>query len=561
MIEHANIDAISNEIINAIGINAALKLIQEDTKYTKYQDDPVGFGEQVLGETYTDDVRKMMESVRDYEITVAMSANASGKTHAAGATGIWWYKCFPNSQVYTAAAPPEDNLRRLLWGEIGDRVTKHPELFSTDTVSVLNIQESPRHFLAGVTIPSSGDAKTREAKFSGKHQQHLMFILDEGDAIPDEVYAGIESCMSGGIKFRLLIMLNPRQAKGAVYRMIRDGHANVVHLSAFNHPNVITGTNVIPGAVDRNTTARRIVQMCRPLTDGEPQDSDTFDLPGYLAGYQAKDQKGLLLPPLQAGKYKVTESAFCHMVLGKYPSQAENQLISSDWILKARERWTLWVNRYGEVPPRNTEGIAGLDVGEFGNDPSVWCVRYGGWLAQFKQWTGVDTAFTGDRAIEFARPEKIICTMVDGNGVGAGVAPHMMRKGYPARGVKTQEKPDDREQEPDLGQFFILRDQLAWQVREWLRTDPNAMLPPDEELVEELSIPTYRVDGRWVKLMKADVFRDLLKRSPNKFSALCLTFAKPLDIAGVDKVASVAQHAELKAKYSRYGNAMMRGMN
>ena len=38
----------------------------------------------------------------------------------------------------------------------------------------------------------------REAKFSGKHAPYLLFILDEGDAIGDEVYRGIESCMSGG---------------------------------------------------------------------------------------------------------------------------------------------------------------------------------------------------------------------------------------------------------------------------------------------------------------------------------------------------------------------------
>lgn len=33
------------------------------------------------------------------------------------------------SQVYTAAAPPESNLKKLLWGEIGSIVEKHPDLF------------------------------------------------------------------------------------------------------------------------------------------------------------------------------------------------------------------------------------------------------------------------------------------------------------------------------------------------------------------------------------------------------------------------------------------------
>jgi hypothetical protein len=212
----------------------------------------------------------------------------------------------------------------------------------------------------------------------------------------------------------------------------------------------------------------------------------------------------------------------------------------------------MWVGRYGETPP-DCEGIAGLDVGEMGNDPNVWLVRYGSFVTQPKEWNKVDTVFTGDRAIEYSRLERLKCIMVDGNGVGAGVAPHIMRKGYPARGVKTQEKPDDRDSEPEIGQFFILRDQLAWQLREWLRTEATAMLPPDEELIEELQIPTYRVDGRWVKLMSSDVFRDLLKRSPNKFSALCLTFAKPIDIGGVSGGISIAEHEILKAKYSRFG--------
>lgn len=555
IVTQAQIDDTADRILKALGPEKALRLIDKDIRFSKYQDDPVGFGEQVLGESYTDDAKAMMESVRDYEITVAMSANAVGKSHGSARLAIWHYLCFPDSQTYTAAAPPEDNLRRILWGEIGDITAKHPELFVDHQVNLLNIQKSPRHFLSGVTIPMSGDAKTREARFSGKHAPYLMFVFDEGDAIPDEVYAGRESCTSGG-KFRTLIMLNPRQMKGSVYRMVRDGHANVVHLSAFNHPNVISGQNIIPGAVDRNTTARRIVQMCRPLIEGEKTDSiDTFDLPDYLAGYQAQDQKGELLDPLVPGKYHVTDSAFSHMVLGRYPSQADNQLISVDWINRARERWQLWVQRFGEVAPAYVEPIAGLDVGELGNDPSVWCARYGGYLTRFKEWTGVDTVFTGDRSIELARESLIKCTMVDGNGVGAGVAPHMMRKGYAARGVKTQESPDDRELAPDLGEFKILRDQLAWQVREWLRTDPNAMIPPDEELIEELSIPTYSVEGRFVKLMKADVYKDLLKRSPNKFSALCLTFAKMLDVGGVNTAAAVSQHKQLKAKYSRWGRS------
>ncbi|MBW2708090.1 MAG: hypothetical protein JRD04_02205 [Deltaproteobacteria bacterium] len=61
--------------------------------------------------------------------------------------------------------------------------------------------------------------------------------------------------------------------------------------------------------------------------------------------------------------------------------------------------------------------------------------------------------------------------------------------------------------------------------REWLRADSGAMLPPDELLIEELTTPTYEVTNGKVRVMKKDVMRDLLKRSPDRADALCLTFA------------------------------------
>ena len=102
---------------------------EENSDYRQYQNDPVRFGEDVLGETYTADIKRLMESVRDNPVTVAMSANATGKTHGAARIAVWFYKCHSKSQVYSAAAPPESNLKKLLWGEIGGILEKHPDLF------------------------------------------------------------------------------------------------------------------------------------------------------------------------------------------------------------------------------------------------------------------------------------------------------------------------------------------------------------------------------------------------------------------------------------------------
>ena len=42
-----------------------VEIVARGSEYSQYQDDPVGFGEKILGETYTDEVKIMMESVRD----------------------------------------------------------------------------------------------------------------------------------------------------------------------------------------------------------------------------------------------------------------------------------------------------------------------------------------------------------------------------------------------------------------------------------------------------------------------------------------------------------------
>lgn len=464
-----------------------------------------------------------MESVRDYPVTIARSSNAVGKTHGAARIAIWFYKCFPDSQVYTAAAPPEENLIKLLWGEINS-ITKHSNLFTDDRITHLNIQRDPQSFITGVTIPQSGTPAQREAKFSGKHAAYLLFIIDEGDAVPDEVYQGIESCMSGG-HARLLVMFNPRAELGPVYRMERDGLANVVELSAFRHPNVLSGKDEIPGAVTREKTVRRINEWSRPLAEDEKPDNECFEVPDFLVGAVAKSLDGQReYPPLPAGTRKITNPALSYMALGQYPAQSEQQLISKSWLNAARARWDVYVAEFGEVPPKEVQPILGLDVAEFGIDKNSLCPRYGSWVARLLAWSGIDPDATATKAAGWHQGLNALYSNVDGTGVGAGVAPKMSRLGCMASSIKVASSPTEEVEE---GEFFQMRDQLWWLTREWLRTDPGAMLPPDEELLEELATPTYRIQNGKIRIMSKDEMKDALKRSPDSAESLILTFAPP----------------------------------
>jgi len=218
-------------------------------------------------------------------------------------------------------------------------------------------------------------------------------------------------------------------------------------------------------------------------------------------------------------------------VLARYPAQASNQLISEEWVSAARSRWDLYVATYGEKAPKGVPALAGLDVAELGDDSSAFCMRYGGYVAPYLVWSGVDVTVSGKRAAKYYLAHNIRHVFIDANGVGAGTAPTLREElrrlkvknyGSVAVPVKTAESPTVK---PDDGEFKILRDQLWWAVREWLKNDPGAMLPPDDELLEELLIPTYEQVGRYIRIMEKKDMRKLLGRSPDRADALCLTFA------------------------------------
>jgi len=111
-----------------------------DADYARYQADPVAFGKTVLGESYTEGIRLMLQSVRDNPFTVIKSANAVGKSHGSARAAMWFYKSYPNSQVYTAVAPPQQNPEKILWGAIGSLVEKHPNVFKSDRLPLQRLE-------------------------------------------------------------------------------------------------------------------------------------------------------------------------------------------------------------------------------------------------------------------------------------------------------------------------------------------------------------------------------------------------------------------------------------
>lgn len=493
-----------------------------EADYSKYFANAAGFIEEVLGELLTEDLRAICESIVKNDVTIAQSGNGTGKSWIAARLAIWFFCCRTGPQVYCAAAPPQTNLENILWAEISSVANKKPELLKDSESKQLKITRKPLEFIAGVSIPASGNDATKQARFSGKHAPSLLFLVDEGDAVPDPVFNGIETCLSGGF-LRTLVTFNPRQRLGHVYRTIKEGRANIIKLSAFSHPNVVTGDDVIPGAVSRAVTLRRISQWTRPLADGEAKDKRCFELPEYLEGCIPLDQKKRELPALVPGWYRIIEHQFSHVVLGEYPAQSDSQLISEEWIDQARSRYDMYTAKHGAHVP-DVRCTCGLDIADMGKDSSVLTKKFGNFVHPLVVWSKQDVIEVGDLVkhnLDDSNISDISAIYCDGTGVGIGVAPYITRQ-YNLPGVKVMVASSSTE-ETELGAFGLLLDQLMWEVREWLRLD-LAMLPPDPELIEELLAFEYEIKNGKVKVSSSDKINELLKRSPDRARSLMLTF-------------------------------------
>jgi hypothetical protein len=52
----------------------------------------------------------------------------------------------------------------------------------------------------------------------------------------------------------------------------------------------------------------------------------------------------------------------------------------------------------------------------------------------------------------------------------------------------------------------------------------KTLVPPDEDLLEELHTATYEIVNGKIRVMKKETMREVLQRSPDRADALNLTF-------------------------------------
>lgn len=438
------------------------------SKLIQYRSDPVAFVSEVLGVTPDAWQAKALKALLTEDRLSCRSGHGVGKSAFLSWVTLFWLSTRSGDGCKVAlTAPTAHQLQDVLFGEISRWYRKMPEWYR-DQLSL----KSDRVEVVGKESECFAVARTsrRESPeaLQGFHSENMLFIVDEASGVDEKVFETAQGAMSSeGAK--TIMTGNPTRTQGYFY-------------DSFH------------GDRDRWHTMK---VSC--------SDSKNVD-PSFV-----EDMKQ---------KYGVDSSVYRVRVEGEFDTEQGDTVIPLSLIENAVERQV-------EVNPKSAV-VWGLDCARMGGDRTALCKRKGNVLLEpIKWWTGKDLMQTcGLVVAEYKRLENFpdelpeeIC--VDSIGIGAGVCDRLAELGLPVRGVCVSERPST-----DGKTYNRLRDELWFRAREWFEQRDCRIPQACEELVAELSLPTYH----FTSLGKMQVEgKDNMKkrgvRSPDLADAFCLTLA------------------------------------
>lgn len=511
--------------------------------FAKYRDAPEGYIAEVLKPRIIQpsQIEIAKSLLRPPYKTIVVSANNVGKSYVAGSLTNWHYDCFDPSATITTA-PTKRDVEDVLWKEVRTQRRTRWD-FGGSRAPEMRDQDRADHYAKGYT-------GTKVEAFHGRHDEYMMFILDEAVALKSFVWTGIKSMFKGNGKHRLLALLNPTDTTSAAYAEYCSDKYNTIHLSALDHPNIdaeLRGAEEapIPGAVDSEMLTGWFEDELwfEPIRKDDAIDSDivwpplwTDQLPPALAKRAlekfGREGKRFFLRPLPEGQSRV---------LGIWPTATAGAIWSD----------LAWKSACRELPNQQKLPVRWMRSPEIGcdvargtsdqSDKTSIFVQIEGVAVEHRWAGGWDTVRTMTELVAMARKwarifnehldpritaplsEKGIPIKVDDGGLGGGVVDMLRAQGYAVVPVNAATI------SKDCTRYPIMRDQLWFAVPLAARRGEIDLsnLPKKslQELRRQFMSVQWKPDlqGRRVVEKKADT-KKRIQRSPDDADAMNLAF-------------------------------------
>jgi hypothetical protein len=473
-------------------VNVTLK----DLAY-RFRSDPVGYAKYYLGRPLTyqqqDAVKLLLKP--PYRLLVR-SANNVGKSFLAAVLASWFYDTRDPS-ITLCTAPKITSVRDILFRELR---SIRPSLSGFLPKST-RLQSGPSHFIDGLTC-------SNEERFKGRHERHMMFVLDEAVGIPTWLFTAVDSMFQSTGEHYQLCLFNPTDRSSRVSQLEDSGAMPCYVMSALDHPNIV-GCELIHNAISPSTIHSRIERECYRIKIDE-------DKPGSFI--------------FKGERYVPHTIEFFVQVLGRWPIFSTAS-VWPDQVLEAMRTASVAVTDSSPI-------VVGVDVARFGQDASCIAIRHGRKLLSLNSYYSVDGRTLSNlikesisSLCELIHKERGILidgtqipVFVDVGGGGFSVVDH--RESFRFIGINSGMLGIEPEKYPNL------RSELWFGTRALCEEYPIdiSSIPEDVQakLIQQLRSPFYSLDrtGRRVVEPKADM-KKRLTRSPDEADAFNLAFLPP----------------------------------
>lgn len=410
------------------------------------------------------------------------SGTGTGKSFVAACLVLWFLACHEGARVYTYA-PKEKQLRLYMWAEISKLWPHFEAMFPAAKMSDLRIRMDGRtdawaaHGYA-VKIRAGEESATGA---QGAHAEHMLLITEETPGVDSSVMTAIENTKTAPHNLQLALG-NPDNQHDELHRFCMKPRVRHIRISALDHPNVVTGEQIVPGATGRKSVEERL----------ELYGSDN--------------------------------RLYRSRVKGISPAEAADALIKQAWLDEA-------VVRFTNPEYRKGERALGVDVADSEEGDKAAIARWmGACLMEVSDFQCHDPVALGLQVGAEMKADSIDPRHVgvDSVGVGSGTANRLKEMGLMIRALSSGAKAYpmlDKEAKARTGkgvvkteEFGNLRSQMWWQLRRDLQEGKVAVCD-DQELFEDLTTPTWFTRNGKIFVEPKEELVKRLGRSPNKGDA------------------------------------------
>lgn len=497
----------------------------------RYMYDPVGWARDCIawepGEgltAYQDDV---LAAIPVHRRVAVRGPHGLGKTAQAAITVLWFATTREAAGIdwkviMTASAwrhlsvylVPELRkwAKRIRWDQVG-----RPPFSERTELLALNLKLEN-----GAATPV---ASHKPELIEGAHADSLLYLIDEAKIVPDATWDAIEGAFSGG------------RTDGP------PGELPEAFAFAISTPGPPAGRfydihKRAPGLEDwwvRHVTLTEAISAGRISQEWADQ---------------------------RARQWGRDSAMYANRVLGDFHASDEDSVIPLAWVEAAVERWHEW-DQAGRPPVVGGRHVLGVDVARSGGDSTILARRHGLLIASLETHDKEDTMQTTAR-VQAACTEPgeedeeatALVPVVDSIGVGGGVVDRLRETGVPVLAYTGAAKTKLRTRDGEWG-FRNVRSAAYWRVRELL--DPafgaELALPPDDELVADLTLPTWDVTTGVPPKIAVERKEDVVKRlgrSPDKGDAVVMAvFAENLASSTVRSPMNARGSTRAGSRYGR----------